>query len=318
MIPKPLIVVGFEVIPDQGTADADDAVPVRFAVMVPALKLPDASLATIAEAVFALVAFEVTVNVAAAEPLYVVDPLKPVPDVFRVSVFKLLPNVIPLIVEAASLDTAIAADAEISALAMDPVSDNLLYAIAADAEISALTMVASAIIVDVTVPESPVVTTVPVVAGNVIVVAPAVAAGCRVTVPDVEPGIAILVIPVNARFAEALFSAIEVVPTNRDELLNTPDGIVPDRLPAGKLVKAAPEPETLVKTPLVAPILPTLALPVTLSDPNVPTEVILVWLAVSSVPAILVNTPLVAPILPTLALPVTDKVPSVPTVVILG
>jgi hypothetical protein len=38
------------------------AVPVSDAVIVPALKLPEASLATIADAVFALVALEVTVN----------------------------------------------------------------------------------------------------------------------------------------------------------------------------------------------------------------------------------------------------------------
>jgi hypothetical protein len=41
------------------------AVPVKFAVIVPALKLPEASLATIVEAVFAFVAFEVTVKVVA-------------------------------------------------------------------------------------------------------------------------------------------------------------------------------------------------------------------------------------------------------------
>ena len=209
------------------------ALPVSVAVIVPALKLPDASRATIAEAVFALVAFEVTVNVAAAEPLYVVDPLKPVPDTFIVRVFKLLPSVIPEIVDAANLDTAIAADALMSPL----------------------TIVPSAIIVDVTVPESPVVTTVPVVAGNVIVVVPAVAAGWSVTVPDVAPGIAILVIPVNARFAEALFSTIEVVPTNSVELPKTPEGIVPVKLPAGKLVNAAPDPEK------VAVIVPALKLP---------------------------------------------------------
>jgi hypothetical protein len=46
-----------------------DAVPVRSAVIVPALKLPDESLATIVEAVFEFVAFEVTVKVAAPEPL---------------------------------------------------------------------------------------------------------------------------------------------------------------------------------------------------------------------------------------------------------
>ena len=41
-----------------------EAFPVSDAVIVPALKLPEASRATIVEAVFALVAFDVTVNVA--------------------------------------------------------------------------------------------------------------------------------------------------------------------------------------------------------------------------------------------------------------
>ena len=76
--------------------------------------------------------------------------------------------------------------------------------------------------------------------------------------------------------ADARFNAIEVVPIKCDELPKTPDGIVPVRLPAGKLVIAAPEPETLVNTPLVAPIFPTLALPVTLKDVKVPRLVMLV------------------------------------------
>ena len=44
-----------------------DALPVREAVIVPAEKLPDASRATIVEPVFALVALDVTVNVAALD-----------------------------------------------------------------------------------------------------------------------------------------------------------------------------------------------------------------------------------------------------------
>jgi hypothetical protein len=44
-----------------------DAVPVRFAVIVPALKLPEPSLATIVLLVLALVALEVTVNVDAPD-----------------------------------------------------------------------------------------------------------------------------------------------------------------------------------------------------------------------------------------------------------
>jgi hypothetical protein len=102
---------------------------------------------------------------------------------------------------------------------------------------SALTIVSFAIIVEVTVPVSPDVISVPVVAGIVIAVVPAVAAGVTVIVPDVEPGIAIDVMPVNPKLADPRFNAIEVVPTNNDELPNTPEGIVPDKLPAVKLVK---------------------------------------------------------------------------------
>lgn len=132
------------------------ALPDKLAVIVPALKLPEASLATIVEAVFAFVAFDVTVKVEAPEPLYVVEPDKPVPDVFIVKVLSVPPSVTPEIVEAANLDTAIAAEALMSAL----------------------TIVPSAIIVLVTVPVSPEVITVPVVAGIVKTVPmPAVAAG---------------------------------------------------------------------------------------------------------------------------------------------
>ena len=48
---------------------AVDALPLKSAVIVPALKLPEPSLATIAEVVFAEVALEVTVKVAAPDPL---------------------------------------------------------------------------------------------------------------------------------------------------------------------------------------------------------------------------------------------------------
>ena len=43
---------------------AEDAAPLKVAVIVPALKLPEASLATMALAVFKLVALDVTVKVA--------------------------------------------------------------------------------------------------------------------------------------------------------------------------------------------------------------------------------------------------------------
>ena len=118
---------------------------------------------------------------------------------------------------------------------------------------SADTIVLFAIIVEVTVPVSPVVTNVPVVAGIVIDVVPAVAVGVTVIVPDVEPGIAMEVIPVNPRLAVVLFNATEVVPTNSAELPRTPLGIVPDKLPAVKLVKFAPDtdPKLALQVPLV-------------------------------------------------------------------
>ena len=106
-----------------------------------------------------------------------VEPDNPVPDTFNVNVFRLLPNVTPEMVDAASL----------------------LTAIAADALISALTIVPSRIMVLVTVPVSPDVITVPVVAGIVSTVpVPAVAAGISCTVPDVAPGNVTLLMPVNA------------------------------------------------------------------------------------------------------------------------
>ena len=90
------------------------------AVIVPALKLPEPSRATIVLIVLAEVALDVTVKVAAPDPLYVVDPERPVPEVFKVRVFKLFPRVIPEIVDAASLDTDIEAEALISALTITP------------------------------------------------------------------------------------------------------------------------------------------------------------------------------------------------------
>ena len=143
-----------------------EAVPVKLAVIVPAVKLPLPSRATIVLFVLLLVALLVTVNVVAVPPLYEALPDKPVPDTPSVSVSKLFPRLIPEIA----------------------LADNLLIAIAAVALISAFTIVPSAIMVLVTVPLSPVVITVPVVlAGKVIVDVPAVAGACSVTVPEVEP-----------------------------------------------------------------------------------------------------------------------------------
>ena len=57
-------------------ASAVSALPVKSAVIVPAVKSPAASRATIVEAVFASVAFEVTVN---TPPSAANAPLKPTP-----------------------------------------------------------------------------------------------------------------------------------------------------------------------------------------------------------------------------------------------
>jgi hypothetical protein len=67
---------------------AVDALPDNAAVIVPAEKLPEASRATMVEPVFALVAFDATVNVAAPAWLAVnvCEPDKPVPDTFIVNV----------------------------------------------------------------------------------------------------------------------------------------------------------------------------------------------------------------------------------------
>ena len=61
---------------------AEEAAPLKVAVIVPALKLPEASRATMVLAVFKLVALDVTVKVALVAWLAVnvCDPDKPVPD----------------------------------------------------------------------------------------------------------------------------------------------------------------------------------------------------------------------------------------------
>jgi hypothetical protein len=67
---------------------AVEALPDNVAVIVPAEKLPEASRATIVETVFALVAFEVTVNVLEVDWLAVnvAEPDRPVPDTAIVNV----------------------------------------------------------------------------------------------------------------------------------------------------------------------------------------------------------------------------------------
>ena len=67
---------------------AVEALPDNAAVIVPAVKLPEASRATMVDAVFKLVALDVTVNVAALAWLAVnvCDPDKPVPETAIVNV----------------------------------------------------------------------------------------------------------------------------------------------------------------------------------------------------------------------------------------
>ncbi len=99
--PVVMRVVICPVIVPPARAKLPDAVPVNAAVIVPALKLPEPSRATMAPAVLAFVAFDVTVNVALPDWLAVnvCDPDRPVPDTFIVSV--------PLL----TLDAVVAVDA---------------------------------------------------------------------------------------------------------------------------------------------------------------------------------------------------------------
>lgn len=85
---------------------AVEALPDSVAVIVPALKLPEPSRATMADAVFKLVALDVTVNVAlpAWLAVNVCDPDRPVPDTFIVNV----PLFTPAAVEATTHDGAAA------------------------------------------------------------------------------------------------------------------------------------------------------------------------------------------------------------------
>jgi hypothetical protein len=64
------------------------AFPLKAAVIVPAVKFPDASRATMVEAVFALVALDVTVNVELPDWLAVkeAEPDRPVPETAIVNV----------------------------------------------------------------------------------------------------------------------------------------------------------------------------------------------------------------------------------------
>lgn len=85
---------------------AVEALPLKAAVIVPALKLPEASRATMVEAVFAFVALDVTVNVDAPDWLAVkeAEPDKPVPNTAIVNV----PLFTPAAVEATTHEGAAA------------------------------------------------------------------------------------------------------------------------------------------------------------------------------------------------------------------
>ena len=74
---------------------ADVALPFKEAVIVPALKLPEASRATMVDAVFAFVALDVTVKVDAPDWLAVnvAEPDNPVPDTPIVNVPLLMSDV---------------------------------------------------------------------------------------------------------------------------------------------------------------------------------------------------------------------------------
>jgi len=96
---------------------------------------------------------------------------------------------------------------------------------------------------------------------------------------------------------------------------------------AFKLVSSEPLPLTVVNTPAAAPILPTLALPVTLNAPAVvrlppdtlpvaATTPAVVRLPPDTLPVAVINP--AVPKLPTLALPLTSKLVNVPTLVMFG
>ena len=57
-----------------------------------------------------------------------------------------------------------------------------------------------------------------------------------------DPALPSMLTPVKLWLALARFNAICVVPMYRLELPKTPDGIVPDNWPAGRLVRFAPDP----------------------------------------------------------------------------
>lgn len=65
-----------------------------------------------------------------------------------------------------------------------------------------------------------------------------------VAVPAVvaDPALPSMLTPVRLWLALLRFRAMDVVPMYRLELPKTPDGMVPDSWPAGRLVRFAPDP----------------------------------------------------------------------------
>ena len=86
----------------------------------------------------------------------------------------------------------------------------------------------------------------------VLSVTPTFVAFVAVVAVVADPADPSIFVPVKVWLALALLRAIAVVPIYRVELPNTPLGIVPDKLPAVRLVKAAPEPlnAVAVKVPV--------------------------------------------------------------------
>lgn len=79
-------------------------------------------------------------------------------------------------------------------------------------------------------------------ADDVLSVVATLVALVAVVAVDADPALPSIFTPVRLWLALLRFKAIDVVPMYRLELPKTPDGIVPDNCPAGKLVKFAPDP----------------------------------------------------------------------------
>ena len=263
------------------------------AVIVPALKLPEASLATIADAVLALVAVvalldtfpavDIVANLVSAIPA---DALMSASTITPAAIEVVLPTdvtsparfALVVTLDAVPVKLAVIVPAlKLPEASLATIVDAVLALVAFEVTVNVVAPdwlavkdadpdrpVPATAIVRVPFPKSEVKATVPVLAGRVIVLVPATAVGCTVIVPEVEPGIATLKIPVRAWFADALFRTIAVVPTWAVELPSTDEGIVPLKFPAVRLVKLAPD--TAPKEPDQVPEV-TVPVVVKLEDP---------------------------------------------------